>query len=374
MKHVAMIGALPESLIAFRGPLIKAIQNQGSRVSAAAGAPLGQIKELLGSREVDCTPIRLQRASMNPFLDLLSLLDLFRFLRAKKPDIAVSYTAKPVVYGLIAARLAGVKHRFALIEGLGFAFSGETTKHRLLAFILRTLYRISLSGCSAVFFLNPDDQKLFEEHGLLQPATRSVRIDGIGIDLRRFTALPIPQTPAFLMVARLLKDKGIGEYFEAARHLKAKYPEVRFRLAGGFDENPSSISRMSLNESVDQGFIEYLGHVSDIRTAYAECSVFVLPSYREGMPVAVMEAMACGRPVVTTDVAGCKETVIHGVNGLIVQPKNTGELISAIELFIAHPDIIASMGSESRRMAEMRFDQDKINDQILGVMQLKNCV
>lgn len=370
MKRVAVMGAYPESLVSFRAPLIQMIQRHGVEVSAAAGEPLGPVRKALETRNVKCTSIRLQRTGINPFYDLLTFFDFYRFLRKTRPDIALSYTAKPIVYGLLAARFAGVKCRFALIEGLGFAFSGETLKHRCLVNVLRILYRIGLSGCSSVFFLNPDDQKYFEEHGLLSAGTRSAHIDGIGIDLQRFSPFPIPEVPSFLMVGRLLKDKGVIEYVEAAKNLKARYPSVRFRLAGGFDANPSGISKDILNEWISQGSIEYLGHLSDTRSAYADCSVFVLPSYREGMPVAVMEAMACGRPIVTTSVAGCKETVINGVNGFVVPPRNISELISAMEKFILRPSISIILGEESRRIAESRFDQNKVNERIMKIMEI----
>lgn len=370
MSRVLILGALPESLLHFRGALIDALLDAGHEVVAAAGGEAPAVAAELRDRGVPYHSIRIQRTGTNPLADLETLQDYRRLMKEVAPDVVLCYTAKPVIYGLIAARWAGVPRRAAMIEGLGFAFTGTSPKHRLLAGVMRLLYRASLSACQTVFFLNPDDQAFFNAQGLVPAGTRQARINGIGVDLAHFGPEPLPTAPTFLLVARLLVDKGVLEYAEAARLVRARLPRARFLLVGWLDENPSCIKAELLDEWVNSGTIEYLGRLSDVRTAYAQCSVYVLPSYREGLPVTIMEAMAMGRAIVATDVPGCRETVVEGVNGYLVPARDAHSLAQAMLRLVVDPDLLAKMGAASRRLAEERFDVHEINRHIMETLEL----
>jgi glycosyltransferase involved in cell wall biosynthesis len=369
-RRVLVIGSLARSLINFRGPLLEAMVRRGHRVTACAPAAAPEIVDTLhrmgvGYRDVPAAP-----TGMNPLRDLATFTALFRLMRDVRPDVVLSYTIKPVVYGLLAARLVGVPRRFAMITGLGYAFGDDGLRARLAGAGARGLYRVGLAGSAGVFFQNPDDHAAFARLGLLRAAGRPIRINGSGVDLAQYAPAPLPPEPSFLLLARLLKDKGILEYVEAARRLKERYPQLRFRVAGRFAANPMAIRAAMLEAWSREGVIEYLGHLADVRPAVAACSVYVLPSYREGTPRSVLEAMAMGRPIVTTDAPGCRETTVAGRNGFLVPVKDAGALAAAMERFIAEPGLIPRMGAESRRIAEEKYDVHKVNRVILEAMAL----
>lgn len=370
MSRVLIFGALPESLLTFRSALIGALSDQGHEVVAAAGEKSVEVSRALEIIGVPYYSVRMRRTGMNPFLDMLTLLDSYRLMRKVSPDVVLCYTAKPVIYGLLAARLARVPRLAAMIEGLGFAFTGRSLKHWMLSKILYILYGASLSHCDTVFFLNPDDQAFFDEHRLLGSRCKQVRINGIGVDLDCFSPCSLPVSPVFLLVARLLRDKGVVEYAEAARRVKILHPEARFFLVGWLDENPSCIPLELLEDWVREGLVDYFGYLKDVRPVYEKSMVYVLPSYREGLPVTIMEAMAMGRPVVSTDVPGCRETVVDGVNGFLVPAKDVEALAKCLLRFFENPELASRMGGESRRIAEERFDVNRINNQILTALGL----
>ena len=308
-----LIASFPDSLINFRGALIESLISAGCEVHVAApglgGAP--EISSKLRSLGVTIHNIPLQRVGMNPFKDLLLVLFLFRLIKNVKPSHVLGYTIKPVVYGSLAAWLSSVKHRFALITGLGYAFTGEAEGLRkVLRTVIKQLYRFSLSRNSLVFFQNPDDEALFRELGILRPSISSCVVNGSGVDVTEYAVSPLPERPSFLLIARLLGDKGVREYAQAAAMLKQRFPAVTFKLVGWIDDNPDAISQSELDAWVESEIIEFLGKLSDVRPAISESSVYVLPSYREGTPRTVLEAMAMGRPVITTDAPGCRETVV----------------------------------------------------------------
>jgi glycosyltransferase involved in cell wall biosynthesis len=257
-----------------------------------------------------------------------------------------------------------------MVEGLGYAFSGKGFKRRVVSAIAMRLYRTALRGNERIFFLNTDDVRLFQEENIIAGQEQAVMLNGIGVDLDRFSVKDFPEKISFLMIARLLRDKGVFEYVDAARMIKRRYPNVTFRLAGGFDENPSAISKHQLTAWVEENVIEYLGELADVRPAIAASTVYVLPSYREGRPVTVMEAMAMGRPVITTDVPGCRETVRHGENGLLVPARDAQSLAKEMEYFIQHPENVKIMGCSSRTIAERDYDVNKTNKKVLEVLCL----
>jgi glycosyltransferase involved in cell wall biosynthesis len=288
-------------------------------------------------------------------------------MRRIRPDVVLAYTIKPVIYGSLAAAVAGVPRRFALVTGLGYAFTGE--RGGLLTGLIRRLYRIALERVHKVFFQNPDDQALFRQLGILRNGTPSVVVNGSGVDVGDYAVGPLPEGPArFLMIGRLLGDKGVREYAEAARRVRAVHPEAGFGLVGWIDENPDAIAQSELDAWVAEGCIEFEGRLADVRPAIAACSVYVLPSYREGTPRTVLEAMAMGRPIITTDAPGCRETVVDGDNGFLVPVKSVDALVGAMLRFIDDPGLAPRMGARSRRVAEDKYDVHKVNEVMLREM------
>jgi len=315
--------------------------------------------------------IPLHRTGLNPLKDINTLFSLRRALQEIKPDLVFSYTVKPIVYGSIAAHLAGVKRMYAMIEGLGYVFTGQNIKQKLLRQLVSFLYHKTLKYNRAVFFLNPDDMQLFIERGIVPSTVKPVLINGIGVNIEKFAFYPPKLSPVtFLLIARLIKDKGILEYVEAARLLKQKYPMAKFQLLGPLDINPAAITQAQLDQWSKEGIIEYLGKTNDVRPYIADASVYVLPSYREGTPRSVLEAMSMGRPIITTDAPGCRETVVNGRNGFLVPVKDIIALKSAMEKFILEPDLIVQMGKQSRIIAEEKYDVRKVNRVILQEMGL----
>lgn len=371
MKFLVIAG-FPDSLIQFRGALLDSLLACGlSVVVAAPDLPEGSaVRKLLEAKGIKAHDIPLTRTGMNPVADFITLIYLRRLMLRVRPDFVLGYTIKPVIYGSLAARLAGVPRSFALITGLGYAFTGS--HGRGLRGVVRSLalrlYRLALRGSSKVFFQNPDDEALFRNLGLLTASKPSCVLNGSGVDLARFCVARFPQALSFLLIARLLGDKGIREYAEAARLLRSKYPSVVFRLVGWIDSNPDAIRQDELDGWVRDGTLDYLGRLEDVRNAIADCSVYVLPSYREGTPRTVLEAMAMGRPVITTDAPGCRETVVDGDNGFLVPVKSVEELAEAMTRFIEDPELARRMGSRSRLIAEEKYDVRRVNAVMLREM------
>ncbi len=312
--------------------------------------------------------VLLSRARVSPLGDLAYGLRLIRLMRRIRPDYLLSYTAKPVIYGTIAGWASGVRNRFALITGLGYAF-GNREDRRVVSTIVPTLYRLALARAAGVFFQNPDDLSLFLERQLINAEVKSVVLKGSGVDLDEFSETPVVRRPiTFLMIARLLRDKGVREYVQAAQVVKRRHPEVKCCLVGWIDDSPNAIDDSELEGWLASGAIEFLGRVNDVRPAIAASSVYVLPSYREGTPRTVLEAMAMGRPIITTDVPGCRETVANGVNGCLVPPMSSDSLATAMLSFVDDPDAISRMGRKSRESAEQNYDVHQVNSVILESM------
>lgn len=371
---ILLVASLADSLINFRGPLIAALQAKGLKVHVAApGLPQSSATRIaLEARGVVVHQVPISRAGINPFADLNSVWALWSLMLKVKPDVVLGYTIKPVIYGALPAWLAGVPHRFALITGLGYAFTGKATGLRAwIKGAAQMLYKQSLARVDKVFFQNPDDQALFRDLGLLPVHTPSVVVNGSGVDVSRYSATVLPQTGTrFLLIARLLGDKGVREYAQAAERIKAAYPHAQFSLVGWIDANPDAIKQAELDAWVKQGTLDYMGRMEDVRPAIDACSVYVLPSYREGTPRTVLEAMAMGRPIITTDAPGCRETVIDGENGFLVPLKSVDALVAAMERFIKEPDLVARMAKRSRQIAEDKYDVHKVNAVMIREMGL----
>jgi glycosyltransferase involved in cell wall biosynthesis len=352
--------------------MLRSMVASGHKVLAVAPEEAPEVRTALREIGVAYATVPLRRASTNVLRDAATLLSLVRTFRRFRADAVLVCAAKPVVYGSMAARLAGVSMRAAMITGVGSAFGGGPGyRRRAVSVLLRRLYWVGLRQVHVVFFQNPDDERLFRSLGLLGDRQRIVRINGSGVDLARFSPVPLPGgPPTFLMIARLIRDKGVREYVEAAGEVRRVHPEARFQLLGPLDPNPTAISADELAAWRRAGVVDYLGTTSDVRPYLACAHVCVLPSYGEGTPGAVLEAMAMGRAVITTDVPGCRETVEHGRNGLLVPARDVRALAAAMIRMIEEPQLLAPMGIQGRAIAEERFDVHSVNRVILGAMGL----
>ncbi len=371
-----LVASLAESVLNFRGALIEALQACGLEVHVAVPGVSGSRAAEASRHALEAAGLvvhetDLQRTGTSLFADARLLVQLMKIMARVKPDWVLGYTAKPVIYGLSAARLMRVPRRFALISGLGYAFQGDAER-RWLQSIAQFLYTVALNRADLVFFQNVDDRQLFVERGIVAAHTRTCVVNGSGVKLDDFAPAPQPHgPPVFLLIARLLGDKGVREYVQAARAVRATAPEVRFQIVGWIDSNPDAISRQELDGWIAEGCIEFLGRLADVRPAIAASSVYVLPSYHEGTPRTVLEAMAMGRPVITTDVPGCRQTVIDNDNGFLVPAKSAPALEQAMRKFIADHGLIDRMGLRSRVMAEKKYDVHQVNAVMLREMGIQ---
>ena len=372
--RLGVISSLAFSLENFRGPLINEWVSRGLSVYAMApdhNADTRAAMTAIGAEPVD---ISFERARTGVARDGRDLVRLTRTLRRLDLDITFSFFIKPVVYGLMAARMAGVPRRFAMIEGLGYAFARSgprSLKDRAITTIASSLYGLSLTQADRVFFVNHDDRHFFTRAGMVRQE-QVVQLDGIGVVLDRFQPIrPVTNPITFVMMGRLLREKGVLDYVTAARAIRAEYPKVRFLLLGGPDLNPGSLTTAEVQAWVDEGLIEWTGHVKDVRPWLSRGSVFVLPSYyREGLPRSIQEAMAVGLPIITTEAVGCRDTVDEGRNGFLVPVRDPAALAAAMRRFIQYPDLLVPMGRASRRIAEERFDAQRTNAVIIHAMGL----
>lgn len=369
-RRVLVVGGLASSLINFRGPLLKAMVAAGHDVVTSAAPAPPEVIRTLSAWGIAFRPIPLSRAGVSAAADLQTVAALRKLIQQERPDCILAYAAKPVIYTNLASRSVGGVPVYSMITGLGYGFGDSSLRQRMIGKVVQTLYRQALKGSTAVFFQNPDDRAVFQEMGLFPPKLPVTMINGSGVDLDWYAPRSLPATPIFLLIARLLADKGIREYVAAARALKAEFPQARFRIAGDVDPNPLSVSRAEVAQWVSEGVIEYLGALDDVRPAFAEAQIYVLPSYREGTPRTVLEAMAMGRPIITTDAPGCRETVVHGRNGYLVPVRDVEALRSAMERFIVEPELASEMGAESLKIAREKYDVHKVNKVILEAMEL----
>lgn len=364
-RKVLLLGSYAPSLINFRGPLIAAMAQRGHEVFAAAPDIDPDVAAKLVALGATPVPVVLGRTSLNPVATWRSGRRLRALVQRIAPDVMIAYTIKPVVLGAAAARAARVPFFAAMITGMGYAFLGGLNPKRLaIRLVAMLMYRRALAASRLVIFQNEDDRRDFRRMRLLPAAKPTLIVNGSGVDLDHFTPEPVPAQTGFLMIARYLRDKGIREYGAAAARLKSDFPEIRVRLAGWLDEAPDAIGRAEL-DSIVAGGVEDLGKLADVRPAVAEASVYVLPSYREGTPRTVLEAMALGRAVITTDAPGCRNTVVDGVNGFLVPVCDSDALYRAMRRFVEEPALAARMGEESLRLVREKYDVDKVNAEIL---------
>lgn len=356
---IVFVGAHADYMYRFRLPLMEHFALRGYRVVVVSTAFGGFDPALFAQAGFDYVEWPMKRAGLDPIADLFELHVLWRVFRRERPQIVFAHTVKPVIYGILLAWLAGVPRRVAMIPGLGFAFIGARGfKRRFTSLAGRLGYRLALHRADVVIFQNPDDRQALTDLGALGRDAPTALVNGSGVDLERFVAAPLPPgPPVFLMIARLMRDKGVYEFVEAARRVKSVMPGTRFVLVGAGDpHNPASVAPAQIAAWVADGIIEARGHVEDPRTELAACHAFVLPSYREGTPRTNLEAMATARAVITTDVPGCRETVTHGINGLLVPVRDPLALADAMLMLARDPQLFETMGRAGLRRCSERYE------------------
>ena len=365
-----IIAANARSLIANRGDLISSLTSAGRRVEAAV--PEADYLEEVESLGILIHKVGLVRAGISPLADLAFVRQIAGLVRRRCPKAVLAYGAKPIVFGLPGARLGGAKRCFAMVTGLGHVYTTENARTRLVRLAMGALYRVALRIAGRTFFQNPDDLRGFTEPGLVQP-DRALLINGSGVNLDRFPLRPLPAVDGtrFLFVGRLLFEKGLREFVEACRIVEARHPGCEFVVVGGHDPSlPHAVAAEELEAWRAEGTVRFVGSVKDVRSWLEWCSVLVLPSYREGTPRSVLEAMAIGRAIITTDAPGCRETVMDGVNGYLVPPRSVEPLAEAMLRLAGDSSLVVKFASAGRRFAEDKYDVHKVNAVILQAMEL----
>lgn len=376
MYKVVFIGTVASSFYSFRADLIYALLKQGHEVYAFTSEYTAEdLKKIehLGAIPVTYT---LNRGGLNPLADIFATYQLSKKIKAINPDLVFSYFSKPVIFGTLAAKLAKVPRVIGMLEGLGYTFTeqpeGLSKKTQLIKKIQVFLYKIALPQLDQLIFLNPDDPKdLLEKYAI---NVKNIEVlGGIGLNLDHYKySENFNSNISFIFIARLLAEKGIHDYIKAAKIVKEKYPSVKFTVLGAIDKEAlGSLKEEELESLVKTNIIKYPGHVSNVSEWIEKSSVFVLPSYyREGVPRSTQEAMAIGRAVITTDVPGCRETVVDGVNGFLVPKWNPEALAKKMIYFIEHPEQARLMGAESYKIAVEKFDAEKVNQRLVNILGL----
>lgn len=367
--RIAVVAAKTTSHASLRMDMLHGFIERGHEVIAFGDEPEEDWSDFFAKERMEYRSFRVCRTGINPFNDLKTFFDLRRLFRQEGPDKVFSYHPKANIYSTLAAQAEGVPDIYAMVAGLGSNFVHNNLRSVFVRSVMLLEYRVAFRSANAVFVQNGDDIDYLAKKGVL-PRSKAVKVNGSGVNLDNF-AFSEPRVPAcFVFVGRLLRDKGVGEYLEAARVLKREMPESTFHVVGPIDSNPSSISKGDITPFIEEGSVIYHGSQDDVRPFLRNASVFVLPSYREGTPKSALEAMATGRAVVTCDVPGCREVVEDGVNGILVKPGDAESLVRAMRRLASDFDLACRMGVESRRIAEERFDVRKVNKVICEAMSL----
>lgn len=374
---IVILGTIAYSFYGFRADLIQELVKQQHTVYAFTSEYTEEELEkiaLLGAIPVIYS---LNRGGLNPLSDIRATYQLSKIIKEIAPDVVFSYFSKPVIFGTLAAKRARVPHIVGMLEGLGYCFTdqpeGLSKKVKIIKGIQVLLYKVALPHTDTLIFLNADDYSDLLEKYKIQVKKVEV-LGGIGLNLSQYKYQPtvdIKESIKFLFIGRLLKEKGVHDFISAIKIVKKAYPEAFFTILGEIDtSNMGALKKPELDKLIALKIVNYPGHVNNVKDWIASHHVFVLPSYREGVPRSTQEAMAIGRPIITTDVPGCRETVIDGLNGFLVEKWNPQALAEKIIYFIEHPEQIKKMGDESYKLAQKRFDADKVNKRLINMLGL----
>jgi len=365
MKKFLIISPKNRTIYNFRGDLIKEIQKNGYEVFVTLpnGDNLDKIKELNLKYEI----IPLTKHGLNFFEDIKYLFKLSSFIKEIKPDKILAYTVKPIIYGSIANKISNGNNFYSMMTGSGYVFISKSFKAKMLNFIVKNLYRIAFSFSKKIIFFNIDDLNDFVNQKIVSKE-KSFVVNGSGVNLDKFYPLPYPEKVTFFMLSRLLKSKGVMQYLKACEKIKKKYPNVRCILLGKIEDMPDAIPEEEIMSYVNSNIVELFGETDNVLEYYKQCSVYVLTSYREGIPRTVLEAMACARPIIVTDVPGCRETVIENYNGFLVKLNDVDELVEKMEWFIKNKNYIEIFGRNSYNLCKEKFDVKKVNEKLIEIL------
>lgn len=368
-RTILVNASFARSLLGFRGPLLRRLVAEGHRVHASAPGLDEHVAKDLCTLGVTPHHVRLARTGQNPLTDIAYRRALRALIRKEKADLVLSYTIKPCIWGSLAAADEGVESA-SLITGLGYAFTdGGGLRQMIIRALAVRLWRQATAANRTVIFQNPDDRADFIAAGALAETDKAKLVNGSGVDMDHYSRATLPEAARFLMITRLIGNKGVREYAQAAMQLLREGVDAEFALAGFADEGPDSIARSEL-ETWRAAGVKYLGPLSDVRPALAECSVYVLPSYREGTPRSVLEAMATGRPVITTDAPGCRETIVDRESGRLVAPRNVGALVDAMREVARDRDLRTRMAEAAWLRASQKYAVESVNDTMLAHLGL----
>jgi glycosyltransferase involved in cell wall biosynthesis len=366
-KKIILLSGSGDTVAWFRLDFLNEFLLRSYKVYVLAPDIRDDLKPKLIDMGIEFIEIKLERKGFSLLNLISSVIELIRLFKEIQPNIIFSYTHKAILSGSLAAKISGFSNTFSLITGTGHIFDNQTKKEKVIKFIGSLALRLALRFNKLVFFQNSDDQALFLKNNLVL-SQKTKLVNGSGVNLDKFSVSLLPPEPIFLCMARLIKSKGLEEFARAAKRVKKLYPEARFILYGYPDEHPDSIDENEIIANWLNDFgVEYFGYSENPINAIKECSVFVLLSYKEGTPRVVLEAMAMGRPIITTDAPGCRETVKNGVNGFLVPKFDDLEAANAMTKLLS-AELRKEMGKESRKFCESKFNVRDVNNILLSDM------
>ena len=369
MAKTLINGSHAHYLYNFRSPLVQDMLDRGHEVHVSSPGLTGRFADHFRAMGAVPHEIVLERTKVSFLSDLRYLISVKRLIDREAIDFVLNYTIKPNIWGSLASKWAGARSA-SMVTGLGFAFiDREGVSRKVTQKVAQGLYRLATNANSHGVFQNLDDRDDFIRAGCLGDASKVILTNGSGVDMDFYAPVALPDRPVFLTVGRLLHSKGLAELAEAATAVRRALPDARILLAGSLDTGPDAASQAELDAWTRQG-MEYIGYLDDVRGAIAQASVFVLPSWREGTPRTVLEAMSMGRPTITTDVPGCRETTVHADNGYLVPVRDPAALAQAMIALGRDPDLRAQMGQRSREIVEGKFDVVKVNAALLDRLGL----
>lgn len=365
---ILIISPKNKTVFNFRGDLIKDMIASGNDV-LVTGPNQDFVDDIYSLGVSKFIEVPLVKDNTSVLGDLAYLKALKRIMKEEKPDLVFSYTIKPVIYGSIAAKAAKVKNVYAMVTGLGRVYGSGGIKTRVIKTITKLLYKKAFKSCNAVIFQNSDDLNIFVKNKYL-PKEKTELVNGSGVNMERFKRTPLPDSVSFLMIGRIIKEKGVFEYCEAAKIVKEKHPETSFTLLGGFDNSIGAIKPKDIQPYIDGGVIEFPGETKDPVSYYQKASVFVLPSYyREGLPRTILEAMSCGRPIITTDWPGCREPIIVGENGFLSKINDPASIAEKMLFFIENRDVLMGMSQKAFAICKEKYDVRLVNQSMKKILK-----